>query len=194
MTRSPLLLAAVGAALALGACGSSDDGGKPASGANRQDKAFEGALKFSKCMREHGIDMPDPQRVGKGGIKLSGGKVNFNDPKMKSAQSACQKYMQIGGGETIDPAKRAKLQETALKYARCMRGQGVDMPDPKLSGNGGLTFQVGPGSGPKSNSNSSGRTGLGVSPDSPKFQAADKACNHLLGDRGGPGASTEEAK
>jgi hypothetical protein len=192
MTRSSLLLAAVGAALALGACGSSDDGGKPASSANRQDKAFEGALKFSKCMREHGIDMPDPQRVGTGGIKLSGGKVNFNDPKMKSAQSACQKYMQIGGGETIDPAKRAKLQEAALSYARCMRGQGVDMPDPKLAGNGGLTFQAGPGSGPKSNS-STGK-GLGVNPDSPKFQAADKACKHFLGDREGPGASTQEAK
>jgi ABC-type glycerol-3-phosphate transport system substrate-binding protein len=192
MTRSPLLLAAVGAALALGACGGSDDGGKPTSDANRQDKAFEGALKFSKCMREHGIDMPDPQRVGTGGIKLSGGKMNFNDPKTKSAQSACQKYMQIGGGETIDPAKRAKLQETALKYARCMRGQGVNMPDPKLAGNGGLTFQAGPGSGPKSNS--SGGAGLGISPDSPKFQAADKACNHLLGDREGPGASAEQEK
>jgi ABC-type glycerol-3-phosphate transport system substrate-binding protein len=193
MTRSPLLLAAVGAALALGACGSSDDAtDSTASGAKGQDKAFEGALKFSKCMRDHGIGMPDPQRVGKGGIKLSGGKANFNDPKMKSAQSACQKYMQIGGGETIDPAKRAKLQEAALSYARCMRGQGVDMPDPKLAGNGGLSFQAGPGPGPKSNG--SGGKGLGVSPDSPKFQAADKACNHLLGDRGGPGASTEEEK
>jgi hypothetical protein len=193
MTRSPLLLAAVGAALALGACGSSDDGGNPTSGASRQDKAFEGALKFSKCMREHGIDMPDPQRVGKGGIKLSGGKVKFNDPKMKSAQSACQKYMQIGGGETIDPAKRAKLQEAALSYARCMRGQGVDMPDPKLSG-GGLTFQAGPGSGPKSSNGTGPRGGLGVNPDSPKFKAADKACNHFLGDREGPGASTETEK
>jgi hypothetical protein len=194
MTRSPLLLAAVGAALALGACGSSDDGGNPTSGASRQDKAFEGALKFSKCMREHGIDMPDPQRVGKGGIKLSGGKVNFNDPKMKSAQSACQKYMQIGGGETIDPAKRAKLQESALKYARCMRAQGVDMPDPKLSGGGGLTFQAGPGSGPKSSNGTGPRSGLGVNPDSPKFKAADKVCNHFLGDREGPGASTETEK
>jgi hypothetical protein len=110
---------------------------------------------------------------------------------MKSAQSACQKYMQIGGGETVDPAKRAKLQEAALKYARCMRGQGVDMPDPKLAGNGGLTFQAGPG--PKSHSDSGG-TGLGASPDSPKFKAADKACKHLLGDDGGPGASTEQAK
>jgi hypothetical protein len=194
MTRSPLLLAAVGAALVLGACGGSDDGAASATGSSRQDTAFEGALKFSKCMREHGIDMPDPQRVGKGGIKLSGrGKVNFNDPKMKSAQSACQKYMQIGGGETIDPAKRAKLQEAALKYARCMRGQGVNMPDPKLSGNGGLTFQAGPGPGPNSN-NSAGKGLGGASPDSPKFQAADKACNHLLGDRGGAGASNEEDK
>ena len=193
MTRSPLLLAAVGAALALGACGASNDAtGTTAGAAKGQDKAFEGALKFSKCMREHGIDMPDPQRVGSGGIKLSGGKVNFNDPKMKSAQSACQKYMQIGGGETIDPAKRAKLQEAALKYARCMRGQGVDMPDPKLSGNGGLTFQAGPG--PNSKSNGSAANGLGVSPESPRFQAADKVCNHLLGDREGPGASTEQAK
>jgi hypothetical protein len=194
MTRSPLLLAAVGAALALGACGSSDDGGGPTSGSSRQDKAFEGALKFSKCMREHGIDMPDPQRVGKGGIKLSGGKVNFNDPKMKSAQSACQKYMQIGGGETVDPAKRAKLQEAALNYARCMRGQGVDMPDPKLAGNGGLTFQAKPGSAPKGSNSNGPRSGLGVNPDSPKFKAADKACNHFLGDREGPGASTEQEK
>ena len=84
MTRSPLLLAAVGAALALGACGSSDDdGGGPTSGASRQDKAFEGALKFSKCMRDHGVDFPDPQRVGTGGIKLTGRNINPNDPKTK---------------------------------------------------------------------------------------------------------------
>ena len=101
---------------------------------------------------------------------------------MKAAQSACQKYMQIGGGETIDPAKRAKLQEAALQYARCMRGQGVDMPDPKLSGNGGLTFQAGPG---RQSSRAAAR-GLGVNPDSPKFKAADKACNHFLGDRRRP--------
>ena len=166
-----------------------DDGGKPASGASRQDKAFEGALKFSKCMREHGIDMPDPQRVGTGGIKLSGGKVNFNDPKMKSAQSACQKYMQIGGGETIDPAKRAKLQEAALKYARCMRGQGVDMPDPKLAGNGGLTFQAGPG--PKSD-RSSGTASASVPTRRGSRPPTRRATTYWATE--GPGASTEQAK
>ena len=88
------------------------DGGD---GAGSQDKAFEGALKFSKCMRDHGVDFPDPQRVGAGGIKITGGNVNPNDPKTKAAQNACQKYMKIGGGETIDPAKRAKLQQAALQ-------------------------------------------------------------------------------
>jgi hypothetical protein len=197
MTRSPLLLAAVGAALALGACGSSDDGGGGSpGGASQRDKAFEGALKFSRCMREHGIDMPDPERVGTGGIKISGGKgMNPNDPKTKAAQKACQKYMKIGGGETVDPAKRAKLQEAALNFARCMREHGVDMPDPKLSGNGGLTFQAGPGANgkPKDTNSSPGRS-LGVNPDSPKFKEADKACNHFLGDREGPSTSAERDK
>jgi hypothetical protein len=191
MTRSPLLLAVVAAALAVGACGSSGDGGgsKGSSRASQQDKAFEGALKFSKCMRDHGVDFPDPQRAGSGGIKLTAKNINPNDPKTKAAQQACQKYMQIGGGETIDPARRARLQEAALKYARCMREHGVDMPDPKFSGNGGLTFQAGPGGGKKS---SGPRGGLGANPDSPKFQAADKACSHFLGDLGeAPGTDKE---
>jgi hypothetical protein len=193
MTRTPLILVAAVGALALGACGSSDDGNGSAGGASKQDTAFDGALKFSKCMRDHGVDFPDPQRVGSGGIKLSGKNINPNDPKTKAAQSACQKYMKIGGGETLDPAKRAQLQETALKYARCMREHGVDMPDPQLSGKGGLTFQAGPGSGPKSSSGSG--KGLGVNPDSPKFKEADKACNHFLGDRGqGPSTQQEEDK
>jgi hypothetical protein len=195
MTRSPLLLAAVGAALALGGCGSSDDGGGSAGGASKGDKAFEGALKFSQCMRDHGIDMPDPERVGTGGIKISGGKMNPNDPKTKAAQKACQKYMQIGGGETVDPAKRAKLQEAALSFARCMREHGVDMPDPQMSGNGGLTFQAGPAANGKPKaSNSNPGKGLGVNPDSPKFKEADKACNHFLGDRVGPSTSAERDK
>jgi hypothetical protein len=190
MTRSPLILALVATgALALGACGGGSGDPKGSAGASRQDTAFEGALKFSKCMRDHGVDFPDPQKVGSGGIKLSGGNINPNDPKTKAAQGACQKYMKIGGGESIDPAKRAKLQEAALKFARCMREHGVDMPDPQLSGKGGLTFQAGPG-GPKSTGGPN--KGLGVNPDSPKFKAADKACNHFLADAGGPGASTDE--
>ena len=189
MTRSPLLAAAlVVAAVGLGACGSSDDGGGASKSASNGDKAFQGALKFSRCMREHGIDMPDPQRVGTGGIKLTGGPVKVSQPKMKAAQAACQKYMQFGGGggKRPSPAEQAKAQKAMLAYAKCMRGHGVDMPDPQMSSSGGnTTFKFG---GPSSKSDDGPGAGA-VNPDSPAFKAADKACHGKIDDLG-PGAQT----
>jgi hypothetical protein len=192
MTRSPLILAAAAAALALGACGSSPNGGGgTGKGANRQDKAFEGALKFSQCMRQHGVDFPDPQRVGTGGIKLSGKNINPNDPKTKAAQSACQKYMENGGGPPLDPAQQAKLQDAFVAYAGCMRGKGIDMPDPKV-GSHGVEMRITKGKP------GDGGNGLstGPAPDSPAFTAADKVCHKFLagvdkmGKGGGPMLST----
>jgi len=82
MTRSPLILAAAAAALALGACAVPTTGAAAAAkGATGQDKAFEGALKFSNACASTASTCPIRKRVGKGGIKLSGGKVNFNDPR-----------------------------------------------------------------------------------------------------------------
>jgi hypothetical protein len=194
MTRYLLILAAVAGALALGACGSGNDGKGGAASANGQDKAFEGALKFAKCMRDHGVDMPDPKRESNGGISLSGppggSRTKLDDPKMKAAQSACQKYMESGGGPPLDPAQQAKLQDAFVAYAGCMRGKGVDMPDPKV-GSHGVEMRVvkgqgGPGKG----------LTTGPAPDSPAFKAADKVCHKFLagvdkmGKGGGPMMST----
>jgi hypothetical protein len=194
MTRSPLILVAVAAALALGACGSSDDdGGSGGSAKSQQDKAFEGALKYAKCMREHGIDTPDPQRVGSGGIKMTQKGAPGSRAKMEAANKDCQKYMQVGGGKAPSAAEQAKAKDAMLAYAKCMRSHGVDMPDPKFSaGGGGATFQLG-GPGKKG-----GSTG-GPNPDSPTFKAADKACHGELADieRSGPAReapSTSEEK
>jgi hypothetical protein len=194
MTRYPLILAAVAGALALGACGSGNDGNGGAASASGQDKAFEGALKFSQCMRDHGVDMPDPKRDSNGGIMLTGppgGKrTKLGDPKMEAAQSACQKYMDTGGGPPLDPAAQAKLQDAFVAYAGCMRGKGIDMPDPKVGSHGVemriTKGQAGPGKG----------TSAGPAPDSPAFKAADTACHHFLagvekmGKGGGPMLST----
>jgi hypothetical protein len=182
MTRSPLILAAVGAALALGACGGSNDNGSGAGNKSQGDKAFEGALQFAKCMRDHGIDMPDPQRVGSGGIKqtMKSGPGTDN-AKMQAAQKDCQKYMDVGGGRAVSAAEKAKIQNATLAYAKCMRQHGVDMPDPKFSSSGGgTTFQLG-GPGKKGGT-------TGPNPDSPAFKQADQACHSKLGaiDKGGP--------
>jgi hypothetical protein len=185
MTRSPLLLGALAGALALGACGASnDDGATTGATAGQGDKAFQGALKFAKCMREHGIDFPDPQRVGQGGIKMTmKGGPGTNTAKVEAAQKDCQKYMQIGGGRAPSAAERAKVQNAMLDYAKCMRAHGVDMPDPKFGGSGGgATFQFG-GPGGKGGA-------TGPNPDSPAFKRADQACHGKLADieRGRPGS------
>jgi hypothetical protein len=192
MTRSPFIVVAVGAALALGACGGSDDGGGAGSAKSQEDKAFEGALKFAKCMREHGIDMPDPQRVGNGGIKMTQKVTPGSRVKAEAAQKACQKYMKVGGGRAPSAAEQAKAKDAMLAYARCMRAQGVDMPDPQFSsGGGGFAFELG---GPKRKGGSTG-----PNPDSPAFKAADKVCHSKLAaiEKGGPGgdagSSTERS-
>lgn len=177
MRHGLLLLTAV-AALAVAACGSSDDGGGTtgAGGGKGGDKAFEGALKFAKCMRDHGVDMPDPKRAGGGGITMAR-KGNPNSPTSKAAEKACEKYMEVdGGGEAPDPAKVAKMKESMLAYARCMRDEGVDMPDPEFS-NGGARVKM-------------GEPGSKIRPDSPKFKAADKVCHSKLAGVDGPGGST----
>jgi hypothetical protein len=167
MIRELLTFAAIaGAAMALGACGTGNDND---SSRDREDKAFDGALKFAKCMRDHGIDLPDPTRSGNGGIlqKMGGpGKQDRgpNDPKMKAADSACAKYRELGGGQAPDPAAMAKQRDAFVAYARCMRGKGINMPDPKVSGNG-IQMSI----------------GKGIRPDSALFKGADKACHALLG-------------
>jgi hypothetical protein len=179
MTKNPFLLAVVAtAALALGACGSGNDDNSPSSRAKADDKAFEGALKFAKCMREHGQDVPDPTRGAGGGVLQKMGKGSgpqkIDQAAMQKAQKACEHFMSIGGGGPApSPAEQAKRQDAFIAYAQCMREHGVDMPDPQFSGDGNGTFSIGIASGPDDSSNSSGPV---FDPDSQEFKDANAAC------------------
>jgi hypothetical protein len=129
--------------------------------ANRGGNAGEQALRFAKCMREHGVDMPDP-KVGANGTVEFGIRGNPDDPKFKEAQKACQET--VGGpfGNGDGPAD-PKFQEAALRFAKCMREHGISkFPDPQP--NGGLLL----------------RSDSGIDPSSPTFKAAQKACEQLL--------------
>lgn len=92
------------------------NGGKP-----RKPKPEELAKMraFAKCMREHGIDMPDPDpnggitfrsRKGKGG---SNGLPNQgpDSPAFKNAQKACNQYAPNGGkGPGLSSGKEGALR------------------------------------------------------------------------------------
>lgn len=68
------------------------NGGVPS--AAEQAKMQEGALKFSQCMRTHGVpNFPDPIVSG-GGVRLrvggGPGGIDPNSPRFKAAQKTCQ--------------------------------------------------------------------------------------------------------
>jgi hypothetical protein len=66
----------------------------------QRQESYEALLKFSKCMRDHGIaDFPDPQPNG--GLRIQAGQgsdLDPNSPQFRAAQQACQKYMPGGKG------------------------------------------------------------------------------------------------
>jgi hypothetical protein len=173
MTRLALLLTAIAGVLALAACGSEAGGTSGSSNSDPSDKAYEGALKFAKCMREHGVDVPDPKRDADGGVQMVQRRQagdGVSDAKVQAAQKDCEKHLEAGGGPVRDPAREARMQDALFAYARCMRTKGIDMPDPQISG-GKVTMRVG--------SESDARE-RGPGPESAAFKAADKACHHHL--------------
>jgi hypothetical protein len=136
-------------------------GGGALTGDGEGDDRF---YKFAACMRGKGVDIPDPE-AGGGPVRVERGKgMAVEDPKFQEAQKECGKELGDMGPGNMDPAKRQEFQDKALAFAKCMREQGIDMPDPTF-GDGGMIQQ---------------RIEGDVSPDAPKFQEAQKACESLM--------------
>ncbi len=166
--RTRMVVAAIGAALLLGGCGAkTDDGSKVASistppqsggptAADNSGKSDEDKMRdFAKCMREHGVDMPDPKPAGDGkGMSVAIQGDGSDKGKVDAASNAC-KHLMPNGGE-MKPMSAEELDKVR-KEAKCMRDHGIDMPDPDPTGKGGMRIG-GPGDDPK------------------KFEAAAKAC------------------
>jgi hypothetical protein len=169
---------------ATGDASAGDDSSESDSSRDEPDEADiqEAALEFAKCMREHGIDMPDPVFDGEGagpggGVMIqAGGPGESIDPQeMDAANEACQPIMEAvrGAFEPPDPEELERMKAEALEFSQCMREHGVDMPDPQFSEDGAMTVAVGGGR--------LGESGEGPDPvDADKFNEAAEAC-------GGPG-------
>ncbi|MFC4037425.1 hypothetical protein ACFO1B_03225 [Dactylosporangium siamense] len=115
--------------------------GAPASAGSDQEQA----LRFAQCMRDNGVDMPDP---GAGGIVTGGGGGGGDGVGGESAGpvgdaevldlgadgaafEACRRFLP-NGGEARKPT--AAELEQQVRYAQCMRAHGLDYPDPSADG------------------------------------------------------------
>jgi hypothetical protein len=90
-------------------------------GKTDEDKQRE----FARCMREHGVNVPDPA-PGDTGIRLEDG-ADPRDEKVQAAQEACKPLLPNGGEP--QPMDEEQLEQ-AREHAKCMREHGIDMPDP----------------------------------------------------------------
>ena len=115
--------------LLAGACGSSSSGGsgKP-SGQNAQADDSDRQVKFNTCLREHGLNITESKPGEQKSMTLDGG----DGEKLKAAMDACRSLAPNGG----KPAELSQAdKDAALGFARCMRKNGVEMPDPVFDGN-----------------------------------------------------------
>ncbi|MGH9105431.1 MAG: hypothetical protein ACRDZX_06255 [Acidimicrobiales bacterium] len=142
---------------------SATTGGAPAAtsvptGASVQ-KHYQEALKFSECIRSHGItNFPDPSSSGGIDLNSSSG-IDPQSAQFQTAQNACRKYFPVPNFSKVQIAQH---EAQALEFAKCMRANGVpNFPDPKPISNGPEKFGPIPG----------------VDPNSPTYQAGAKKCS-----------------
>jgi hypothetical protein len=158
LSLAPILAATV----LLAACGGSN-GDDPS--VAEPDDAKEQA--FADCMRKAGLTVKQSNDGRRTAMQIPKG---ISPARLQKIQRDCTR--KTGGGpKRLSRAERAKALDAALKFARCMRAHGIDVPDPKADG-GGISL----GSPGKS----------GPDPESPAFQRAQKTCESLLPDGKGP--------
>lgn len=118
----------------ISACGSSAPA-NTGSGAGHITASAQKAVKFAKCMRGNGVsEFPDPGPSGSFTIDgiANGSSLDPNAPAFKQALSACKGLEPSG---FTGRKRSSQQQQAALKFARCIRANGVsDFPDPILNG------------------------------------------------------------
>ena len=143
----------------------------------QREQAF---LKFAQCMRDHGIDMPDPTTDSSGNLQMSRPtNLKFDNQadrqKLRTASQACRSNLK-GVVQQFTPQQRAQFQDNLLKLAQCMRSNGVNMPDPNFS---------------QSPETGGGRERFfgNINPQDPKVQSTLRTCRQqVFGNSNGPGA------
>ena len=172
--RAALLLALALLGPGLAACGDSDDGtddavasltgddgtdtdeasddgdgdgggGQPDSGISAEQE--DAVLEFAQCMRDNGVDMPDPEISDEGVRIRAGGPGDVGGPgdeEWDAANEECQPIMDEAMPELeIDPEEQAEMQDRLVEVAQCMRDRGYDMADPEVDENGRVTMSMG---------------------------------------------------
>ena len=108
-----------------------------------EEKTFEeGVLEFAQCMREEGINFPDPTFDIDGNPQFDNLEIE-NEEEFERAFENCEDILRNALPEQfdLDPEVEAALVDASLEFSQCMRDQGIDFPDPKPGEFGFFAFR-----------------------------------------------------
>ncbi|MDE0676842.1 MAG: hypothetical protein OXH42_05845 [Acidimicrobiaceae bacterium] len=168
------------------------DGDTASAGENDDLSEEERLLEFAQCMRDNGVEFPDPVVEADGtvafGLRPGSGadaqdaeglQAIGRDPDLPAAQAACREIIEglaLGpGGQNFDELQIEQM-DRQLEFAQCMRDEGVDVSDPDPNA-------FGPGSG-------GGRPFGGLDFDDADVSAAFDVCGDRL--PAGPGRGSRQ--
>ena len=102
----------------------------------------EGVLEFAQCMREEGINFPDPTFDIDGNPQFDNLEID-NEEEFERAFENCEDILRNALPEQfdLDPEVEAALVDASLEFSQCMRDQGIDFPDPKPGEFGFFAFR-----------------------------------------------------
>jgi predicted small secreted protein len=130
-TLWPLAALALVAVLSAGCSNTLARTGTDSSGGNNTAATHQQAVKFAECMRANGVrEFPDPDASGT--LTIDGianrSSIDTNSAAFQQAIAACKDLQPSG---FVGHKRTAQEQENALKFAQCVRDNGVkDFPDP----------------------------------------------------------------
>ena len=141
--RRRALIAGLLAAVAIGAsaCGSSSSSSTAtvsaaagsAAGSSSSNTTYRARLNLARCYRAQGINVPDPEpgagHAAGGGIQQILGR--YPQAKVQAARQACRQYIARANPQVnASAAAQAQFNQQFVKFARCMRANGVpNFPD-----------------------------------------------------------------
>jgi hypothetical protein len=97
----------------------------------------EKVLQFAACMREQGIDFPDPVVDSDGNVgfdlKTLSKLATVDRDQLEAAFEPCASYL-AGVDFGFDRVFDADFQDALVAFSGCMRDNGFDLPDPNFAG------------------------------------------------------------
>ncbi len=151
-------------------------------GAGDELDTEDALLAYAECMRSEGVtDFPDPVFREDGSFSFPS-PGSADQPTMVEAQATCRPFLDSVVHEfDVDPGRQAEIADQAVEFARCMRDNGIDLPDPAVGSGGDVSIGGG-----------------AFDPQSTQFQDALAVCQPLIfggigaGDNGGYSGGGEE--